>query len=129
MIQGPRTSTANYSIHKVKFSTNVPQEIIGEGAYRISISSRSDVATYMWYDSDEHTIYYGGDADIIYAPNEDASFMYANLMGVPEIDNNYDTSKTTKMEQMYYRCRKLVNNNGLTDFNTSNVTTMKNYVW
>ena len=122
---GPRTSTFNYSIHKVKFSTNVPQEIIGEGAYRISISSRSDVATYMWYDSDEHTIYYGGDADIIYL-NEDASFMYANMANVTEIDNHYDTSNTTKMEQMYYRCRSLVSNNGLTDFNTSNVINMKN---
>ena len=122
---GPRTSTANTSIHKVKFSRDVPQEIIGEGAYRISISSRSDVATYMWWDEDEHTIYYGGEADIIYL-NENAMYMYANLMGVTEIDNNYDTSKTTNMEQMYYRCRELVNNNGLSDFDTSNVTTMKN---
>ena len=122
---GTSYSSANTSIHKVKFSRDVPQEIIGDGTYRISISTASDVATYMWWDEDEHTIYYGGEADIIYAP-ENASFMYANLFNVTEIDNNYDTSKTTKMEQMYYRCRELVTNNGISDFNTSRVTTMKN---
>ena len=122
---GSSTSSANYSIKKVKFSRDVPSEIIGDGAYRISVSAQSDVATYMWWDENESTIYYGGEADVIYAP-QNASFMFANLMGVLEIDNNFDTSKTTKMEQMYYRCRKLEINNGLSTFNTSNVTTMKN---
>ena len=122
---GTSYSSANYSIKKVKFSTDVPSEIIGDGTYRISISSQSDVATYMWWDENEHTIYYGGEADLIYAP-ENASFMYANLFNVTEIDNNYDTSRTTKMEQMYYRCRNLTTNNGISSFNTSNVINMKN---
>ena len=34
---GPRTSNFNYSIHKVKFSTNVPQEIIIESIHHKSL--------------------------------------------------------------------------------------------
>lgn len=121
---GPRTTTANTSIYKVKYSNAVPEEI-KDGTHRISISTRSDVPTYMWFDSDEHIMYYGGEADVIYL-NEDATLMYAYLRNVNEIDNNYSTSLTTKMEQMYFGCRELTNNNDISDFDTSNVTTMRN---
>ena len=120
----PRESTANSNIKKVLYNSAVPQEYMDD-AHKVSAAS-STYDIYMWFDSNTGTMYYGSDeADVLYL-GSNAAFFYACLQNVKEIENNYITSNVTNMEQMFYRCRELETNRGLSDFDTHNVKSMKN---
>ena len=112
------------NIQKIKYSTDVPQYAIDNGGtHRVSITTRSDKPTYIWWDEDTKTMYYGGEADVILV-NEDANSMFNNLQNVTEIDTNFSTELTTKMELMFGNNYKLQSLD-VSHFVTKNVTTMK----
>lgn len=112
------------NIQKIKYSTDVPQYAIDNGAtHRVSITTRSDKPTYIWWDNDTKTMYYGGEADLILV-NEDASNMFNKLQNVTEIDTNFSTELTTNMELMFGNDFELQTLD-VSHFITKNVTTMK----
>ena len=112
------------NIQKIKYSTDVPQYAIDNGGtHRVSITTRSDKPTYIWWDNDTKTMYYGGEADLILV-NEDASNMFNNLQNVTEIDTNFSTELTTNMELMFGNDFELQTLD-VSHFITKNVTSMK----
>lgn len=112
------------NIEKVKFSTDIPDSAIENyGTHRVSISTRSDEATYMWWDSTSKTLYYGSNADIIYL-NESAYKMFQGMNNVTEIDTHFDTSKVESFEQMFNNDYKLETLD-VSHFNTSSATTLQ----
>ena len=88
----------------------------------VSVSNQSDEPIYMWWDSNTNTIYYGSDADVIYL-NKTCSYMFNEMQNIEEIDTNFDTSKCTNMQQMFYMNKKLATIE-LSHFDTSNVKNM-----
>ena len=112
------------NVLKIKYSTDVPAYAIANGGtYRVSISARSDVPTYIWFDSETGTLYYGGEADKILL-NENSYLMFANLKYVTEIDTHFSTELVETFEQMFAN-DFLLNTLDVSHFKTSNATTMK----
>ena len=119
---GANKSTENSIILKVKYSDDIPNEIIDDTNYVVSDLKKSEKKIYMWYDSDTKTIYYGSEADVI-KTGTDASYMFAYLRTVTEIDTNFITDDATTMELMFYGCYNL-STLDISHFKTSNVTKM-----
>ena len=113
-----RTSTINNSIIKVKYASVVP-EIYKTADNKVSDAS-SEYDIYMWFDNG--IIYYGSEADKLYL-GSDGSYMFMNLNGVKEIENNFDTSNCQNMTQMYFADHALETND-VSNFNTANVKSM-----
>lgn len=90
------------------------------------VSLLQDGSVVAWYDGE--TMYVTAvDGGTILA-NEDCRFMFAPTTAGNTIENinfdNFDTSRTTTMKNMFYQCDDLVNLD-VSSFNTSNVTDME----
>lgn len=120
-----KTVAGSYdTVEKIKFSRDVPAYAIQNGGtHRVSITVRSDEPTYIWFDSDTHTLYYGGNADKIIL-NENSASMFANLKYVTEIDTNFSTELSTTFEQMFANDFAL-STLDVSHFKTSSVTNMR----
>ena len=74
-------------------------------------------------DNDKYDLYIGAKSGVI--ANEDSSNLFYNFSNVSEINfnNNFDTSNTVNMDQMFNNCTRLVSLD-LSSFDTRNVTSM-----
>ncbi len=114
------------NLKKIKYATesqynSVKDTLTSEN--NIISDSTSDIEVYAWSDGNG-TIYYYSDSDKIYM-NEDASFMFALLYDVTEIDlSHFDTSKVKNLGWLFEYDYDLLSLD-LSTFDTSNVTNMK----
>ena len=89
----------------------------------------SDYEIKLWLDPTDKTAYYYAEPEKVYL-NTDSSEMFYSLYGSQKIKNileldlsNFDTSKVTRMDDMFYGMSNLATLN-LYNFNTSKVTRM-----
>ncbi len=113
-----------HQIEKVSFvpTNKVPKEGLGS----FDASEAKDRSVMAWYtDSNKNKLYelYIGAENGVRA-NEDASYMFAGIYNVKDIDLSYlDTSKSTNMRGMFYYLTSLKKLD-LSNLDTSNVTDM-----
>ena len=120
--------TATNKIEHFKKSTVAPAASIS--AVNID-DEESDYEIKLWLDPTDKTAYYYADTEKVYL-NEDSSKMFYSEYGEQKIKNileidvsNFDTSKVTNMNTMFYGISGLTSLN-LSNFNTSQVTSMAN---
>ena len=93
----------------------------------VDISSLKDGSIMLWYtDTDSNGLYEAhiGSSNGIIELNTSVVYLFANLTKAESIDlSNFDTSKVTDMEIMFYYCSSLTNLD-LSSFDTSSVTNM-----
>lgn len=85
--------------------------------------SKSWAEVYIWYDSWSKTIYYNTEATTIYL-NSNSKSMFSTFHNLNEIDlSEFNTSNVTTMQAMFYDCNSLTELD-FSQFDTSNVTNM-----
>ena len=119
-------ATATNKIEHFKKSTTVPA--IFMNAVNIE-DEDSDYEIKLWLDPADKTAYYYTEPEKVYL-NTDSSKMFLSNFGEQKIKNildldlsNFDTSKVTNMETMFYGLSSLTTLD-LSNFNTSQVTSM-----
>ena len=118
--------TATNKIEHFKKSTVVPSASINV----VNIEDEeSDYEIKLWLDPTDKTAYYYAETEKVYL-NKDSSKMFYSRYGTQKIKNildldlfNFDTSKVTNMECMFYYRSSLTTLN-LSNFDTSQVTNM-----
>ena len=120
-------ATATNKIEHFKKSTTVPA--IFMNAVNIE-DEDSDYEIKLWLDPADKTAYYYTEPEKVYL-NTDSSKMFLSNFGEQKIKNildldlsNFDTSKVTNMETMFYGLSSLTTLN-LSKFDTSKVTNME----
>ena len=113
-----------HQIEKIVFmpTNKIPNNVIGS----FDASAAKDKSVMAWYTDENknklYELYIGAENGV--RANEDASYMFAGIYNVTEIDLTYlDTSKSTNMRGMFYyltNIKKL----DLSNLDTSNVTDM-----
>ena len=119
--------TATNKIEHFKKSTVAP--IISMNAVNIE-DEESECEIKLWLDSTDKTAYYYAETEKVYL-NTDSSRMFfskqkdAKIKNVLDLDlSNFDTSKVTNMQSMFFGIHKLSTLN-LSSFDTSNVINMQ----
>ena len=118
----PQATTANTNITGFKIADVKPSNSILIDNNKVSTDD-SQYPTYMWYDNG--TIYLWSEENWI-GFNSDSSNMFNNLQKAANIELSYimDTRDVTSMENLFHNCLTLAELD-VSNFNTSNVTTMK----
>ena len=118
--------TATSEIEHFKKNTTAPAASMD--AVNIE-DEESDYEIKLWLDPTNKTAYYYAESEKVYL-NTDSSEMFYSLYGSRKIKNileldlsNFDTSKVTRMDDMFYGMSNLATLN-LSNFNTSKVTRM-----
>ena len=118
--------TATSEIEHFKKNTTAPAASMD--AVNIE-DEESDYEIKLWLDPTNKTAYYYAEPEKVYL-NTDSSEMFYSLYGSQKIKNileldlsNFDTSKVTRMDDMFYGMSNLATLN-LSNFNTSKVTRM-----
>ena len=119
--------TATSEIEHFKKSTTAPAASMD--AVNIE-DEESDYEIKLWLDPTNKTAYYYAEPEKVYL-NTDSSEMFYSLYGSQKIKNileldlsNFDTSKVTRMDGMFYGMSNLTTLN-LSSFNTSKVIDMQ----
>ena len=117
----------NTNIISIKYSELEPSESNKEEKNIVS-TINSSYPIYMWYE--EGTIYWWSE---VKRPNlnENAAYMFNNMKSLTDISSleRFDTSNVASMNFLFLNDSNLINIMPLKDWNTSKVTTMKNYMW
>ncbi len=118
----PQVTTANTNITGFKIADVKPNNSILIDNNKVSTND-SQYPTYMWYDNG--TIYLWSEENWI-GFNSDSSNMFSDLRKAANIELSYimDTSDVSSMENLFHNCLTLAELD-VSNFNTSNVTTMK----
>ena len=91
------------------------------------VSEEKNNGIIAWYTDEDNNgkyeLYLAQDGGVV--ANPDSSYLFMNFNNVKSMDlSNFDTSKVTNMESMFYYTK--IDNLNLSSFNTSNVTNMTN---
>ena len=121
--------TETNKIEHFKKSTVAPTASIN--TVNIDDEKESDYEIKLWLDPTDKTAYYYTEPEKVYL-NTDSTKMFLSNFGEQKIKNildldlsNFDTSKVTNMNTMFYGISGLTSLN-LSNFNTSQVTSMAN---
>ena len=120
--------------HNSTYRTNIiiatflDNKEVPEGATSWDVSSEKNGSVMAWIipdetDSTKYHLYIGGNGGVI--ANKDSSYMFYNFTNLQTITfgDNFDTSKVTNMNSMFFGCRNLTTID-VSNWNTSNVTNM-----
>ena len=123
----PAWDTTNTTIVSIQKASSLPT-ITNFNGNNIISSSDSAVPIYAWYDNG--IIYYYTDADEIFM-NEDSSSLFRSLRALENIDgiSNWNTSNVTNMSYLFSDTHHNVTDNfslDLSGWDTSKVTNMSN---
>lgn len=120
-------TTLNSNLTSIIFTkTPIPSNMINRST--LISTPDSEVASYIYSGLDGNTVYISPaeESTTIYA-NSDSTILFSNLSTVTHINLiNFDTSKVTAMDSMFYNCGDLTYIIGIENLNTINVTSMYN---
>ncbi len=133
------TSTSNEDFHTDYYRENIVSATFLDDArvpsnavesWDVSETKDRGVMAYVVQNSEDNTkydLYIGAGGGVI--ANEDSSYLFREFIGVTSINfnNNFDTSNTLSMHQMFYHCSNLETID-LSSFDTSNVTNMMDFI-
>lgn len=108
-------------IQSIKNTDTVPED----ANTQVISTLESEKETVMYFDAETGTIYVSTDAKTIYL-NGDSSEMFTGCSNLKNIEglSNWNTENVTNMHYMFCYCNKLSDIGALADWDTGNVTDM-----